>query len=488
MPAHANALGNLGGLYHLYPDVAAETGDVTRAETVLRWALCLEPDHPDALSNLAARREAEGALSLAVTLYRRALALAPEHGEAHYNLANSLRDLGDTPGAEAAFRQALALMPHHAGAQWNLGLLRLENHGPGRERWRRYGWRLPQSTQAPGTGLQASPPPPLPLWSADSPAGSRPLLWREQGVGDEILFSALYGAVLARTATTPFPAAVIACDPRLVTLFARSFPAAQVVAAPPDGTPFPSSDSALTVADHQIAAGSLAATLCPTLGTLVATLPAAARTATWTTAWTAAGSAPPAITGSETRSAGWLVPDPSRQARWAARLTALGPEPKIGIAWRSGLANGRRAGSYRPLRDWGAVLTVPGVTFVTLQYGATAATLRDAEQRFGVHIHRWPDLDLRDDFEESAALTAALDLVITAPTAAGELAGALGVPTWRITPCGDWSVLGTAVRPYHPAMRLFQPRPGEGLEQALSRAGMALRRLLLPAIPYSGSP
>ncbi|MEC3929563.1 flagellar protein FlbA, partial [Citrobacter braakii] len=92
-----------------------------------------------------------------------------------------------------------------------------------------------------------------------------------------------------------------------------------------------------------------------------------------------------------------------------------------------------------------------------LQYDDCAAEIAEASNRFGVRIHRWRDLDLMNDFENAAALVANLDLVISPAMSAGELAGALGVPVWRFGG-RDWTQLGTAMRPWFPTMRLFQPR------------------------------
>jgi len=54
----------------------------------------------------------------------------------------------------------------------------------------------------------------------------------------------------------------------------------------------------------------------------------------------------------------------------------------------------------------------PGTHFVSLQYDDCEDEIRAAENRFGIRVHRWPDLDLRNDFENIAALVANLDVVM----------------------------------------------------------------------------
>ncbi|MNV76570.1 hypothetical protein D3C71_1699280 [compost metagenome] len=68
-----------------------------------------------------------------------------------------------------------------------------------------------------------------------------------------------------------------------------------------------------------------------------------------------------------------------------------------------------------------------------------------------------------------------LDLVIAPATAVGELAAALGVPVWRFGG-RDWTQLGSAVRPWFAAQRLFQPQGGEDIPGVLRRMAGQLAR------------
>jgi hypothetical protein len=69
-----------------------------------------------------------------------------------------------------------------------------------------------------------------------------------------------------------------------------------------------------------------------------------------------------------------------------------------------------------------------------------------------------------NDFADTAALVAALDLVITVDTAVAHLAGALGRPVWilnRFDASWRW-LLGREDSPWYPTARLFrQPAPGD---------------------------
>ena len=66
---------------------------------------------------------------------------------------------------------------------------------------------------------------PLPIWDGSSLAGKTILVVGEQEPVDELMFASCYGDLIERAAQC-----VIACDPRLESLFRRSFPSARVFA------------------------------------------------------------------------------------------------------------------------------------------------------------------------------------------------------------------------------------------------------------------
>ena len=72
-------------------------------------------------------------------------------------------------------------------------------------------------------------------------------------------------------------------------------------------------------------------------------------------------------------------------------------------------------------------------------------------------IHSIPGLDLKDDIDGAAALCAALDLVISAPTAAAATAASVGTETRYVTAGRTWPQLGTAEYPWYAKPRVFGP-------------------------------
>ena len=310
-----------------------------------------------------------------------------------------------------AGRRYMRLRPEHGEARWDLALQELAL-GDITAGWEGYAFRW--SHQYYRTWRYELP---VPEWAGESLADKKILAWREQGIGDEILFASCIPD-LAKAASK----VTLACTDRLVPLFTRSFPGVTVIDAkritPPNVEHFD--------IDFHTSIGALPRWFRPTLES-----------------FPAAG--------------GFLTADPARVRAWHDRLTAL-PGLRVGISWRSGMMTADRARSYATLEKWGPLLQVPGTTFVNLQYDDCSLALATAEDRFGVHVHSFPDLDLRNDFEGAGALMKNLDLIITIGNAVGELGGALGVPTWRLspTPIKEWTMLGTDRRPWFPSMRICQ--------------------------------
>jgi hypothetical protein len=64
---------------------------------------------------------------------------------------------------------------------------------------------------------------------------------------------------------------------------------------------------------------------------------------------------------------------------------------------------------------------------------------------------------LKDDIDGAAALSAALDLVISAPTAAAANAGAIGTEVWFLAAGRVWPQLGTDEYPWYRKTRVLSP-------------------------------
>jgi broad specificity phosphatase PhoE len=93
------------------------------------------------------------------------------------------------------------------------------------------------------------------------------------------------------------------------------------------------------------------------------------------------------------------------------------------------------------------------------------------------------------DFSDTAALCAAVDLVLTVDTSIAHLAGALGKPAWILLPANpDWRwLLDRADSPWYPSARLIRQQPGETWAAVLARVRAGLDALASPAKPRTGT-
>ncbi|MGH6873286.1 MAG: flagellar protein FlbA, partial [Rhizomicrobium sp.] len=173
----------------------------------------------------------------------------------------------------------------------------------------------------------------------------------------------------------------------------------------------------------------------------------------------------------------FLTPNPERAARIREGLEVLGNGPRIGICWRSMMLAAKRSKYYSALDMWGPILKVPGVRFVNVQYGEVDDELARAIDRHGIPIHRVEGLDLKDDIDGAAALSSALDLVISAPTAAAAVAASVGTETWFLTAGRTWPQLGTNEFPWYRDTRVFSPEKFADWPAVMAEVAAALETL-----------
>jgi hypothetical protein len=118
---------------------------------------------------------------------------------------------------------------------------------------------------------------------------------------------------------------------------------------------------------------------------------------------------------------------------------------------------GARQRQFSPFEQWAPVLQTPGVSFINLQYGDCSEELAMARDQFGVDIWTPPGIDLKQDLDDLAALSCALDLVLGFANATSNIAAACGANTWLIAIPGAWVQAGTGRYPWYPQARVFNP-------------------------------
>ncbi|MDF2902220.1 MAG: glycosyl transferase family 8, partial [Phenylobacterium sp.] len=154
----------------------------------------------------------------------------------------------------------------------------------------------------------------------------------------------------------------------------------------------------------------------------------------------------------------YLRADAGRLRRWRKRLAGL-PRPLVGLVW-AGRPTHLNDANRSVTLDSMAPLAAAGGTFLALQKGPAATEALNPPQ--GMRIERL-DAEIAD-FEDTAAILAIADLLISVDSAPVHLAGALGRPAWVMLPyVPDWRwLLQREDSPWYPSLRLFrQPSRGD---------------------------
>jgi len=387
-----------------------------------------------------------GEAAQSLVFFDEAIRLQADLHTAHFNRANARKAVADIRGALEDCERAIALgadsLAQNAMYRYARSLLLLTAGEVGAG-WDAYAVRGEEAYPDYVRHALAGP-----AWTPGEPlAGRRVLVMGEQGLGDEILFANLLGE--AAREIGPSGRMLVAVEPRLVTLFQRSFEAAEVVAYDTRR------EGGRTVRDVPgVAAGAYD---------------------TWARMGDFLGRYRRRPDDFPKAPSGFLKADPRAVERWRAVLADLGPGPKVGVIWRSLVMTSQRRKFYPPLELWGPVLGAPGVTFINLQPGDCDDELRAIARTFGADIRALPGIDLRVDLDELAALSQALDLVVGPATATTNVAAAVGAPTWFLTTPDAWPRLGTDAFPWYPQARAFAGEQSYDWAKVLADAGAALR-------------
>lgn len=413
----------------------------------LRDLIQIEQTSPVLWNTLGTVLSDQGQMSESLTFFDEALRLDPAFAKARYNRANVLQPLGQAdraladldealPGAETSYERAMMRM---ARAMTLMGMGRLK------EGFEEYEVRLdPEMPEAMHVVVDA------PRWDpATEPiVGKRLLVVGEQGIADEMVFGGCLPDVIE--AVGPSGKVFIAVEARLVDLYQRSFP------------------TAVVGAHRAVRLEGRLTRYCPFMEQIGED---EGKADAWTPMASLCAVYRRDLTDFPYRD-GYLTPDPIKVARWKAELEALGPGLKVGLHWKSLVLTGVRARYFSSFERWKPVLTAPGCVMVNLQCGDVTEDLAAAEAA-GVRI--WtPPMDLKDDLDDLAAISCALDLVVGPGIAGTNIAAAAGARTWLIHAPDDWHLLATDRYPFYPRVRTFATGGFDGWPRAIEAVRAAL--------------
>lgn len=402
-PLNAESHSNLGAFLK-------QLGELETACAYQQRAVDIAPHSAQAHSNLGNTLGALGQWERAVSHAQRAVGLAPGAAEYHYNLGVALREVTRYDDALAAFRQAQMLAGKHLKAELHIALTELLT-GDMPAGWQHYDCRWDQ-VDAKEKRREFG----VPAWQGEDLTNKTLLVHAEQGFGDSFQFLRFVPELAQRGARI-----VLVVQPEVHSLAARLQGVHALVASGAPLTPF----------DLHIPMLGIPAAL----GTRVETIPAAIP---------------------------YLSPDANRLDAWQRKL---GPPTRyrVALVWAGRPTHGNDANRSIALANLMPLLQLQNVDFFALQKGPAVAQCQ----------HLPPDAHLRvldadiHDFEDTAALLACMDELVTVDTSVAHLAGALGCRTRLLLPqVPDWRWLTERHdSPWYPQMRLYrQHRRGDWSE------------------------
>lgn len=404
--------------------VLGKLGLEDEAREALARATRANPNLAAARSNLGAIMSRGSVLDEAEAMLAEAVRLAPDSLDARTNYAAVLMRQRRFAEAKAELRRVLAAEPGFASAELNMGLTLL-TEGRLDEGWPYYESRWKQPQLAEKRPPLASPP-----WTGEVLDGRTLFIFAEQGFGDNLQF--IRYALLLK-ARYPGARLVHYALHALVDLL-RASPVGEICDIVPWGQPIPEHDF------H-----------CPVMslpwryGTVLANIPDPGP---------------------------YLAPSVSARGAVAALPAGL----RVGLVWASSETFVYRSAKTVALAQLLPLFTVPGVVWVNLQFGKEAAEIAENGLAAGIID---PMSGVRS-FDDTAAIVAQLDLVISVDTAVAHLAGAMGRPVWMIDRFDtDWRWLPDREdSPWYRRMRIFRQREMGGWSEVVDRVMAALRHLV----------
>ncbi len=365
-------------------------------------AVRLLPEQAEAWFNLALLQYREHRLDAALHSYNQVIRLAPQHAGAWQNRGVVLNDLKRPQQAIQSYQQALELEPHNTTGLWNQSLLLLMV-GDYAQGLRQYESRWQEASFEKARHSQ------VPRWNSSiSLKGKTLLVWDEQGLGDSLQFC----RYLKQLANMGGKVVLEVVQP-LVSLMQTLHQDIQVYAR-----------GHVTEAVHlQIPMMSLALELGTRLENIPAPIP-------------------------------YLFADPLKQQQWSEWLGEK-TKPRVGLVWSG------RASHYNDFNR-SIALTHPlplcdlsiELHSLQLEYRSEDALTLALQDQIQQHQNRI------QDFSDTAALVANMDLVISADTSVAHLAGAMGKPLWILLPyVAEYRWMqDVATSPWYPQARLFRQK------------------------------
>ena len=385
-PDHTEAHYNMGVALQ-------EQGKLDTAIEAYTKALAIKPDYAEAYCNIGVALADQGKLEQAVEAYVKALAIKPDYAEAYCNMGLALSEQGKPEEAITAYNKSLAIEPNYADAHCNMGYALLAKkdflQGFKHHEWR---WKTKKRVDYFLKSVK-------PMWNGEK--NQRVLVWGEQGIGDEIMFSSVIFELYAASLQV-----LVKCDERLIPLFKRSFPAD--IGYFSKSEPVPKDKY-----DFHIPVGSLPLTFRKSTECF------------------------------RKNASGFLKCDMAKAERIKTLLTHKHGGKIIGISWKTKSALKNASNRDIKLAELATVLDRPNNQLLCLQYGDVFDEIEAVRRDFGINVIQFGEIDNMRDIDGLASLIMACDQIVSTTNATVHLAGALGAKVTALLPFSPRWIWGT---------------------------------------------
>ena len=374
---------NLGKTY-------LELMDPTNAIKILELGIKINPGFVNAYNNLGTAYNKIGEYKKAIEIYLKILEKNPEHKDVNSNLALSYFNNKNYIQAEKYFLKTNKINPNDMNFKKNFAHFLLYKKDYSRA-WHYWDERLNKDEYYINRNWKNKIRK-FVFTGSELKKGDKLLIIKEQGIGDEILYSTIYKDLINQ-----FPDCLIETEERLISLFKRSYSAEKNI------IPFLSlsNDSVnLKKFDKVIFAGSLGKFFRKDVN--------------------------------DFSSKSYLEPL-KENVGYVSSLLNQYKGIKIGLSWKS-KREFYGEGKSININDFESLLTIPNSHFINLQYGNIDEDLKQIINNDKFNLLTLKNIDLMNDFEKISALLRSLDLFITVSNSTAHLAGALNVPTILIKP------------------------------------------------------
>ena len=385
-PKNLSALNSLARTYN-------EKNEKLKAEEYYLNALKIDNLSFYLLNNIAGFYREQSSYDKAIKYYKRALSVNPNNAYIYNNLAKVYFDLNNHKEAMENSLKALKMKKNDGDIQKTISFIYLKDHDF-ENGWNYYDGRLDIEDFKQNNKYIKKLNDKLYRSSNLNNTKGKYLIIREQGVGDEILYSSIYEEFLNDIDNT-----VIECDPRLLNLYKRSFPKYKEKFVR-IGT-ITNDENKFKKVDNLIYAGSLGKYYRKNI--------------------------------EDFRNKSFLKIDPKTFKDMKEKLSIYKKKHKIGLSWKS-FSDKFATDKSLSLKDFDKIFSLTNCDIFNLQYGVVQDEINDFNNITKNKLLNIEGLDLNNDFEGIASLLKSIDVFITVSNSTAHLAGALGVKTILIKP------------------------------------------------------